>query len=375
MGFGDHAHMYHSMGSHHFGRNICNCLCFVFCIGPILFLIGLGLIVSSFTDVRGDHINNYNAAVDTWVSPNVYANYANTKQLSNMSMRFVNLAQSAQLANTTSSETYFHDNDERIRTYTEFIRFTTGFALDVTSRCSNGAPWYGCDISNFLSFDLLSNGTLIRSFDVPAFSRTRVQSRESACPDGSYWDSVSHNCDTYSIVTSICVKLSQNAAGWEVDYGHGVPGCGQKSWNVAAFEHIRISPTSLPTVVYLDLTVRSALDPRVVFYWEMGIGATDFGLTRGAKFGVGITFLTLGSLVLLCCVGTCMRLLRLNKHHRTYDEVRTPHMVYAQQPVYVQQPAVVYAQPVYGQPYPPNQQPQYQQQPPYPQQGYQQTYQ
>jgi len=373
-GFGSHhARHYHSMGSHHFGRNICNCLCCFFCVGPILFLVGFGMLVSSLTDYRTVHIENYNSAVELWSSgETVLSSYENTRLVSNVSMAFDNMPlTSSKLPNTSTPETYIFDDDLRVETYTQFVRFGSGSLMDFSGHCSQYNPWYGCDVTPLASFSLFVNGKNIYHASVPAFTRTRKYTpRESDCADGDFWDSISLNCDAYSVISTICVKIEQTATNWAVDYSYGGIGCGQNAWEAASYTRLRLYSTAdFPRIVSVPLSVRSSRDPRVAFYNEMGIGATSFGMTQGAKARTGAVLLIIGSVILFFLCGAACKLARLDKHHRYYEEVRAPGMVVAQPAVVYQQPAVVYAAPPA---YPPQyQQPGYQQ-PGYQQPGYQQ---
>jgi len=305
-GFGGHAaRHYHSMGSHHFGRNVCNCLCCFFCIGPILFLVGFGMLVSSLTDYRTGHIDAYNTAIELWTTQgvDVYSNYENTRNVINISMVFDNFL-SAKLPNSSAPESYLWDDDDRVHTYTQFQRFGTGMTMDFTGHCSDGTPWWGCDVTPLAAFKLLVNGQNIYHANIPAFTRTQKHaSRESNCESGDYWDSLSQTCDSYSMISSICVKIQQTATGWVVDDSDGGIGCGMTTWNTAYYERLRIwSYLDFPKTVYVPLSVRSVRDPRVAFYSEMGVGATNFGLTQGAKARTGAALLIIGGIILFFSV-------------------------------------------------------------------------
>jgi len=343
---------------------VCNLLCCFFCVGPILFLVGFGMLVSSLTDYRAGHIENYNEAVEDWTSSGLttLGNYQNTRNVVNVSMVFDTLPLSAQLPNKSTSETFIFDNDERVQSYSQFIRFETGAAMDLTNRCSQLT---GCDVSPLASFKLLVNGQNIYHASVPAFTRVRTNGRrESSCDSGDFWDSIDNTCDAYSLIATICIKLQQGPTGWKVDNLNGGIGCGVTTWEAASYDRLRIYGT-FPTVVYVPLVVRSGKDPLVAFYGEMGPGASNFGLTQGAKARTGTILLVIGGLILFFLCGTCFKLMRLDKHHRYYEEVRAPGMVYAPvQPVvyYQPQPPVVYGAPPT---YPPGyQQPVYYQQGP-----------
>lgn len=369
-GFGGHAaHHYHSVGSHHFGRNFCNCLCCFLCLGPILFLTGFGLLISSLTDFRTGHIDNYNAAVTAWTTSDGInpSNYQILSAVMNVSMVFSYFPLTSTLLANSLSESYISDNDQRISSYSDYIRFMSPAVIDLSSRCSQYAPWYGCDLTAYASFELFVGGKSVNYISVPAFTRSRKPvSQESQCDAGDYWDSFSSNCDTYSVISDICVKISQEAlGGWSVDNSFGGPGCGTYSWNAASYTRLRIeSSFDFPTRQPVLLTVRSVKDPRVAFYGEMGPGSTNFGMTQGAKARTGIVLLIIGGIILFFLCGAAFKLMRLDKHHRHYEEVRAPVMIVTptQPVVYYQQPPVVYATPAYP--------PQYQHPGQYQQPGY-----
>jgi hypothetical protein len=321
--------------------------------------VGFGMLISSLTDYRQDHINNYNAAVDVWTSSGLtsFGNFQNTKNVVNVSMVFDNLPISATLPNTSVAESYIFDDDDRIQTYSQFIKFTTGASMDLSNKCSQYNPWNGCDVSPVASFSLFVRGQNIYHASVPAFTRIRsFVGKETHCTSGDYWDSVSQACDAYSMISNICVKIKQTSSNpptWAIDDSNGGPGCGLTTWEAGAYDRLRIyNPLDFPGQVYVTLTVRSAMDPRVAFYSEMGPASLTFGLTQGAKARTGATLLVIGGLILFFLCGTAFKLSRLDKHHRYYEEVRAPGMVYApvqpvQPVVYYQQPqpAVVYAAP------------------------------
>jgi hypothetical protein len=343
--------------------------------------VGFGMLVSSLEDYRTGHINNYNAAVDTWTSSGLttMSNYENTNNVVNVSMVFDNLDLSPKLPSTSTSESYITDSDERIQTYSQYVRFSTGAAMDLSNSCTKED---GCDVSALASFFLFVNGRNIYHGLVPAFSRVRTYGvKESHCNSGDFWDSMEQTCDSYSMISSICLKIKQTSSGpatWGVDNSYGGVGCGISSWEVASYERLRIySSFDFPKMVYVPLSVRSVADPRVAFNNEMGPGSSSFGLTQGDKARTGVILLTIGGLMLFFLCGTVCKLMRLDKHHRYYEEVRAPVMVVAAaqpvvyyqqsqpgfvapQPGYVAQPVYAAAPPVYP--------PQYQQ-PVYYQQG------
>jgi len=323
------------------------------------------MLVSSLTDTRTEHINNYNAAVETWTTggTGVWSNYDNTRAAGNFNMSFPNLGINAQLGNLTTAESYIEDNDSRIREYSAYIRFYTGAAVDLSSRCSEFEPWNGCDVSTNLStFSLYLNGQRIYGATIPAFTRTQTRAASKAhCSYGDFWNTMQQTCDAYSMISTICLKLRQTTGGWSIDNTFSGPGCGLSTWQVAAYDRLWIQdPTDFPGMVYIPITVRSVLDPRVQFYGDVGTGAVSFGLTQGAKARAGVTLLCIGSLLLFCLCGTAFKLVRLDQKHRHYEEVRPAGMVYTQvaQPVVFQQQPYAAAPPGY-----------YQQQPVYYQQG------
>jgi hypothetical protein len=329
------------------------------------------MLISSLTDYRTGHINNFNAAVETWSSP-VLGAYKATTEVAGVRMVFDNLPLSSQLPNSSLYESYINDDDNRINTYPQYmIRFSTGALMDLSHRCSQFDPWWGCDVSPVASFSLFVNGQNISRISVPAFTRTRTYvSRESYCQSGDYWDSISNYCDSYSVISNICVKIMEKESGWYLDNSYGGTGCGLNTWEPATYKRLYIyGSTDFPGTVYVNLELRSKMDPRVAFYAEMGAGSTTFGLTQGAKASTGTALFVIGALILFFLCGTAFKLMRLDKHHRYYEEVRAPGMVYA--PVQPVQPVVYYQQPqpgvVYAAPptYPPvYQQPVYYQQAP-----------
>jgi len=282
-------------------NNIRNAICCMLCLviaGPVLFIIGISILVSApGNNTRSDNVSSMNDAIAQWntLYMGQFADYTFSLAGPNMTQPFVPTAVSP----TEASEIVDTDGVNNYK------------PLYYTGSVNNLFP--SSQYVDGLTYDLVINatstvaGNVNSSFtlNVPVFfSNTTAGVSLSYCTanGGNYIGG--GTCTFYNAFDSICLKLSEVKNLWGVDNSYGGFGCEAPDWNSVTYKLLQYNNGALfdIDIPFVDLTVtlRSQGDPRIEAEYLTN-GSLDFGLTKAQTAAIGLIIMIIGIIFMLPC--------------------------------------------------------------------------
>jgi len=269
------------------------CMIILIILGPILFIIGISVLVSApLNNTRAHNLEAANAVVTDWNSFNkaVWENitvYVDTNS-PGYTDRYV-LPQ----VRGGSREVF----DSSVHTY-EPVKYQDSNLLWPDSP-TQYTLYYYVNPSN--------PNTSIETVNVlPQYTITSDQpsSDNKACQDdGGTYFSDQQICEYNYILDEICVKFSQSGSIWQAETSPGSDiGCFYHTpagdWSPFHYKKVpSLSAFSAPDVL---VTARSADDP-FIHVQEITKGTGDFGLTKAQTAATGLGLMIVGIIFMLPC--------------------------------------------------------------------------
>jgi len=283
-------------------NNIRNAICCMLCLiilGPVLFIIGISILVSSpANDTRSNNLSSMNDAITQWNSQYMSQFEDYTFSLNgnpNVTEPFVPMAVSP----TEASEIVDTDGVDNYK------------PLYYSGSVDNLFP--PSKYLDNLNYDLVFNATSsvagnvnsTFTLSVPVFftnSTNGVDQDYCISNGGNYLGG--GTCTFYSAIESMCLKLSLVKNLWGVDNSYGGFGCEAPDWNSVTYKLLQWNDGQLFLIEYpfvdLTITLRSQEDPRIEAEYLTN-GSLDFGLTKAQTAVLGLILMIIGIIFMLPC--------------------------------------------------------------------------
>lgn len=347
--------------------------------------------VDSTRDGRSSNIQTFDDAVAVWANSSYMLSFGGKSfRVMGNTMKQYTLEQTSVDRTPADMDSGSSEDKSAIATYTplKYGSYNTQSQLfKVSSYCSLHYynPSYGsCDTDSDLGHITISSESTQIVTPFPLFTSTSGNRGHDYddCEGGALYDSHSSSCLDYSVLRSLCFKVSFDSAtgAYQLDSSYGGVGCGDVAgWGPGSYTPMPVyQDADLPNYLNIPVTIRDVHDPLVQFYRIVGAGSTSFGLSMHTKFVLGLVFLSIFGCCCVCpllviCV-TCARANSGSSYKRQHDDqsvmysqpVQTEHLAQpfnppqppAQQPFapYVPQPPTYndpYTKPEWGAPPPP----------------------
>jgi len=300
---------------HHFVNDIrkgLGCLCCLICLGPVLFVIGISVLLSApFNNSRENNLKEINADINLWTTT-----YETQFQQLSWTVYGPNGAQSIQ-ATSPSYTSEMPDNDG-VNSYTPYYFVTTAgnfisptYYTNVTQnlnvKYSVTNTLTGASNNFTYSFQLF----ITNSSYSPNNNNNNGQSAATTCINGggNYVYST-HTCYYYNQLNGICVKVDNITGQWSPDTTFGGVGCKYNgystNWNPASYQQLFYNggaifqqPLSFPS---FSIMIRDTHDPYVQAQ-EITQGSMSFGLTKAQTAALGLGIMIVGIVFMVpCCI-------------------------------------------------------------------------
>lgn len=361
-------------------RKIVGCVCTALLCGPIMVIVGIVFLVGATKDTRTTDINTYNTAVTGWTTGGGYQNYVN---FGNNGSVLFNAAGPIMGSSWSPSADPSVESGSGINTYASTYAFgtQTGSAqMSALTAAWTVNPSSGSTGALTVSYGgnviwnggvTLTGNQILTGVCSSGDSFSRCQSN---CQGrGGYW--FGSSCYQYVQLNRVCLVV--NPTTKLVDYSwNNNPGCAPagsvyspgatNGVGVAGYKAVNSPPSSVFWGSAMDyVVIRSSQDPYVTAVRVTNGYPGSFGLTVGAKVGIGIGLLVAGFAWMAAIGGVIFCLVKAaTRKTAMMGGVTTPTQ---QTTVVVAQGQAPYAAAPMGSPYPtaPGYAPQ-----PYPQPGY-----
>jgi len=287
-------------------KGICCLLC-LFILGPVLFIIGISVLLSApFNDTRNNNLSTMNGDISLWNSQYL-------PQFKDTKWTVYTPANTLQL--TASSPVYTSElpDSAGINSYTPYFFSSTSNNV-IPSSYYNESLLYPFTYSAANNEGLVQNFTFNVQLFWSNFTDINSQNGESlpvACSNqGGNWDFGVGACVFYNQLMGLCLKVDNVSGLWIPDTQFGGSGCAyngdQAVFSAGIYKqqlynqgNVFNVPLAFPA---FTLSVRDVHDP-VIQAQELTKGSMDFGLTKAQTAATGLAIMIVGIIFMIpCCL-------------------------------------------------------------------------
>jgi len=282
-------------------------------LGPILFIIGISLLVTAPLDhTRSDNLSKMNAVVSDWNSFNM-ADWLNI------------------------TDTVFVDTNAPGYTQRYTLPTVKGGAREISDSAvdsyqavkyqSDNLLWVDTSVQYTLYFYVNPSNpnTSLETISVdPTYIIRDDQSTsdDTTCSDnGGTYDYGQQVCEYNYILDEICVKFSKTGTTWSAETKPGSSyGCyyHTQSGDWSVFHYKKVDNVNVFDPAYVLVTARSSEDP-FIHAQAITKGTNDFGLTKAQRAAAGLGLMIIGIIFMLPCfifVGCTVYYYNYRKHRQ-----------------------------------------------------------
>eukprot|EP01111_Echinosteliopsis_oligospora_P011860 TRINITY_DN4006_c0_g1_i1.p1 TRINITY_DN4006_c0_g1~~TRINITY_DN4006_c0_g1_i1.p1 ORF type:complete len:398 (-),score=80.47 TRINITY_DN4006_c0_g1_i1:33-1181(-) len=311
-----------------FGRQVMGLICFCVCLGPILILVGVGLMIASASDPRGTSISMYNSVVSDW----------NNKYLPQFQAAkfYVQGSAGEWVPLVVDNSPDFINDVAQVQSYTA-LKYVSNMSVVVPPQPFNeDGPdqlfWFEENTTALSQQyqDIMMQNNLYpgdgsgNTLNCNDDEEDDYDDCANACYNmGGQWNIDMYDdgyCQVNQIISAFCMKVSQDSFGdWSPDTTYGGSGCYSQGLPQALYQ----STNGVGTMYFGgNITIRHAQDPHI-YLGQATNFKYSFGATQRQNFVTGWVLIITGGVVLLPMICLIIYLSKRHRHHHHHHSSET----------------------------------------------------